>query len=351
MTARTPRRAARRLLPALSLLVGLALLASSGPAVAGGRGERRDHGRGSYTFAVIGDIPYGDAQVARFPRVVDQINADPDVRLVDHLGDIKNGSSLCSDAYFDRIRRDFDRFADPLVYTPGDNEWTDCHRPSNGGYDPLERLQAIRTTFFDEPGRSLGRRPARLVSQQRAGYPENVRYRRADVSFGVVHIVGSNNGLGPRTGQTTPTPQQSAEVLGRTAAGIQLIRDTFQSARDHRDRAVVIMTQADMFDPTVANPQYADYFAFTPIVQALAQESRDFDGPVYLFNGDSHLYNADRPLAPTSRWVRFYGVAAAAPNLRRLTVDGSDNNADYLLVTIDPRQRGVLSWTRVPYTR
>lgn len=33
--------------------------------------------RGAFTFAVIGDIPYGAAQIARFPKVVDHINADP----------------------------------------------------------------------------------------------------------------------------------------------------------------------------------------------------------------------------------------------------------------------------------
>src|SRR5262245_3887376 len=72
-----------------------------------------------YTFAVIGDIPYGADQIAAFPKVVAQINADPAVRWVDHLGDIKNGSSVCSDEYFQLIKSDFDQFQDPLVYTIG----------------------------------------------------------------------------------------------------------------------------------------------------------------------------------------------------------------------------------------
>jgi len=85
-------------------------------------------------------IPYGDPAIARFPADIAQTNNDPSVRWVDHLGDIKNGSSTCSDEYFQRIKTDFDLFQDPLVYTIGDNEWTDCHRPNNGPYDPLERL-------------------------------------------------------------------------------------------------------------------------------------------------------------------------------------------------------------------
>jgi hypothetical protein len=113
---------------------------------------------------------------------------------------------------------------------------------------------------------------------------------------------------------------------------------------------VVILTQADMFDPTVTDPKYADYYAYTPIVRALAEESAAFRGPVYLFNGDSHVFNSDQPLAAVSKWRAFYNVTQPVNSLRRITVDGSDNNADYLRVTIHPRSREVLTWTRVPYT-
>ena len=92
-----------------------------------------------------------------------------------------------------------------------------------------------------------------------------------------------------------------------------------------------------MFDPTVATPAFADYFAFQPIVQAIARESATFRGPVYLFNGDSHVYNSDKPLAAGSKWVSFYGVTTPAPNLSRITVDGSTAVNNYLRVTIDPR--------------
>ncbi|GGM17433.1 hypothetical protein GCM10011594_41890 [Nakamurella endophytica] len=307
-------------------------------------------GAGPWTFAVIGDIPYGAAEIASFPQAVAQINADPEVRMVTHLGDIKNGSSVCSDDYFRAIKQDFDRFDDPFVYTIGDNEWTDCHRPNNGGYNPLERLAAVRSVFFPRPGRTLGRHAVAVCSQGAQGYPENVKYNRAGVDFAAVHIVGSNNSLAPWTGNTGPTPEQTAEVLGRTAAGIQLIRQTFSDARHRHDRAVVLMTQADMFDPTGTDPAFADYFAFQPIVQAIVQESRAFHGPVYLFNGDSHLYNADRPLAAGSAWLKFYGITASADNLQRITVDGSDNAHDYLRVTIQPRGTRVLDWQRIPFT-
>ena len=336
----------RRSIVALTACAGILLL-STAAAPAAARPAAASEG-GS-TFAVIGDTPYGDAALAAFPAQIGQINADRRVSWVNHLGDIKNGSSVCSDTYFAQIKQDFDTFADPLVYTIGDNEWTDCHRPSNGSYNPLERLAKVRQVFFPEPGRTLGR-PAPVLSYASDGYPENIRYVHSRVSFASVHIVGSNNSMAPWTGHTTATPEQTAEVLGRTAAAIRTIHDAFVEARKRHLASVVLLTQADMFDPTVSNPPFADYYAFEPIVQAIARESAAFRGPVYLFNGDSHVFHIDRPLAADSDWLAFYHVPSVAANLHRITVDGSGNATDYLRVTIHPNDAAVLSWTRVPFT-
>jgi hypothetical protein len=332
-------------------LIAVAIGVPAGTAAASDRGNDNVLGQDDpFTFAVIGDIPYGAAQIADFPAVIKQINADPKVQFVDHLGDIKDGSSVCSDEYFAQVKARFDEFADPLMYTIGDNEWTDCHRANNGSYDPLDRLAKLRSIFFPKPGYTLGEHPAKVSTQAAQGIPEDVRYTRANVAFAALHIVGSNNSLAPWTGNTGPTPKQSAEVLGRTAAVIQSIRETFAQARARHNKSVVLLTQADMFDPTVANPSYADYFAFQPIVQAIAQESARFDGPVYLFNGDSHVYNSDQPLAAGSKWLSLYGVTEPVSNLSRVTVDGSTGVKNYLRVTVDPGSHDVLSWTRVPFT-
>ena len=328
-------------------------LIGSSTATAAARDQGGDDDRQagkSFTFAVIGDIPYGDAQIAAFPGRIAQLNADPQVQLVNHLGDIKSGSSVCSDEYYAARRSDFDRFADPLVYTPGDNEWTDCHRVNNGGYNPLERLAAVRADFFPTPGQTLVQHPIEVDSQNADGYPENVSYQRAQVAFAAVHIVGSNNSLVPWTGNTAPTAEQTAEVLGRTAADIQLIRDTFKQARSHRDRAVVLLTQADMFDPTITNPAFADYYAFQPIVAAIARESARFGGPVYLFNGDSHVFSQDQPLAAGSTWLSFYGVTTPAPNLARVTVEGSTGVDEWLKVTIDKHNPAVLNIEHIAFS-
>lgn len=327
---------------AVAAALGAALLGLPGPASAAGR-------HSPFTFAVIGDTPYGDSMMQRFPSMIEQINADPSVRFVDHLGDIKSGSTVCSDEYFQQVRADFDRFTDPLVYTVGDNEWTDCHRPSNGGYNPLERLQTIRDVFFDRPGHTLGKNVG-VHSQADRGVPENVSYTRAGVDFAAVDVVGSDNSLAPWTGNDAPTSEQVAEERRRTAATIDLINQTFDRAGTGH-RAVVLMMQADMFDPTIDGPPSNDDFgAFRPIVQTIAKRAESFGGPVYLFNGDSHEYNVDNPLTDPT-WMSFYGLGSPVTNLTRVTVDGSGNADDYLRVSVNnDHSQDVLSWERVPYT-
>lgn len=304
----------------------------------------------STSFAVIGDIPYGAAQIAAFPAWIDRINAEPGLDLAFHVGDIKNGSSLCTNEYNAWIRSEFDRFAMPLLYTPGDNEWTDCHRPAAGKYHPLERLDAVRDTFFAVPDATLGADPLKVESQAAIGFPENQRLRIPGIEMATLHVVGSNNDRAPWTGigYTAPTPEQLAEESARMAAVIEQVEETFARARQTNARAVVLFQQADMFDPGY-QPTW-DISAFQPLFQKLVEEAAAYDGEVYLFDGDSHVYNVDQPVTAGSRWLDIYGVEGHADNLTRITVDGEANNTNFLEVTVNrPGAEDVLSWERVSY--
>lgn len=342
-------KSAATTLVALLSLTGIA--APSGAANAGEDPARQQ----AFSFGVIGDIPYGDTEIAKFPSRIQDINSDRSLDFVAHVGDIKNGSSVCSDEYFEHIRSEFDTFEHPLVYTPGDNEWVDCHRGNNGGYNPLERLDKLREVFFDVPGKTLGGTMP-LQSQEDLGLPENVRFTKNRVAFSVVNIQGSNNSLLPWTGigETAVTPEQQAEVDHRTKAVLEQVRDTFSDAARRDDRAVVLMAQADMFDPSLldaatANP--AAVSGFREIVAAVVEETNRFDGTVYLINGDSHVYAENQPLAEGSPWLDIYGQAAA-DELQRVTVDGSANATNYVRFTVAANSAtgpGALSWEKVPF--
>ena len=51
----------------------------------------------SFSFAVVGDNPYGDANVSKYERLIDQVNSTGDIKWVIHLGDVKAGQEDCSD--------------------------------------------------------------------------------------------------------------------------------------------------------------------------------------------------------------------------------------------------------------
>src|SRR6266542_2416624 len=95
----------------------------------------------------------------------------------------------------------FNALRHPVIYIPGDNEWTDCWEPGSGGYAPQERLNRIRQIFFQNPTRSLGQGHLDLVSQSSSEpfheFVENARWVREGIVFATVHIVGSRNGMKP----------------------------------------------------------------------------------------------------------------------------------------------------------
>jgi hypothetical protein len=304
------------------------------------------------TYAIIGDTPYGDAQIAHFPQDIAQLNADPDVSLVLHVGDIKNGSSRCDTSYFQRIRAEFDTFADPLVYTPGDNEWTDCHRANNGGYVPDERLAALRSIFFDRPGHTLG--ADRAVAHQRAPYVENVLWNAAGAVFGTLNVPGSNNDLAPWFDDAETDAQRQAqlqEYSGRLVADLLWLDQIFDAAQASKAKAVLIGIQADMWDPAAIAADQTSGFA--PLVRELARRARRFGKPVLLLNGDSHVYGTDMPLAdPDSTNNKLYGIKAKVKNLRRVTVQGSTTEPhEWLKLEIDPNTEDVFSFANVPFGR
>ncbi len=311
---------------ALAMAVTAAAVISSTSPVTAGAGNAADRSANRLTVAVIGDVPYGTAQEARFGDLIGAVNDDPKVRAVVHVGDIKSGSTTCTDERFATVRSAFDTFKDPFVYTPGDNEWTDCHRVNNGAYNPLERLAAVRSTFFAEPGATIGGRPMRVESQREL--VENVRWIQSRVAFATLHVIGSNNGLNPWTGLgfTTPTPEQTAEVNARIAAAIAWVDSTFDAAETAELQGVVLAMQADTFEPVPTSAQQA-------IVARIAERTADFAGEVLLLQGDTHEYVADNPLG--------------LDNFTRIVVHGETLPFEYLRLTINPRGPDLFSWERV----
>jgi hypothetical protein len=374
-------------LPIVPAIAGVLFLSSAGFA-----GEDfEDDGRPVTTVAVYGDSPYGvsptdTSQTELTPGFIAAINADPAVDLVLQTGDIHSGKQFCTEAYDRNIYQLWTAFAKPLVYTPGDNEWADCHKKAEGGGaynattgqidylvdtagnpvdyakgDPIANLALIRSIFFSRPSRTLGGGNKFVLSQAVAfdrfhptdrKYVENVIFINSKVLFVTINLPGgSNNDADVWYGAPTATAAQQQEISERTGADLRWLDTAFVLARLLRVKGVVIMAQADMWDPEKGAAHQTGY---EPFVKSVADHTVAFGKPVLMFNGDSHVYQSDNPYAASSP-VNFIHPGYTVPNFHRVVVHGSTLPLEYLRLTVDPQLSapegpeafGPFSWQRV----
>jgi hypothetical protein len=236
-----------------------------------------------FEFIAFGDMPYRiPNDYPRFENLIKQINSEKPAFSV-HVGDFKSGSTPCSDEYFKRIYDYFGTFTNPLVYTPGDNEWTDCNRKAAGEYNPLERLALLRKMFFSS-NESFGHKKLALNSQaenpQFSSYVENVSWEYGGVQFATIHLVGTNNNF-KESGDNT-------EFIEREKANLAWLEELYAKAADKK--GLVMFTQADMFYMGTGSS------GFENIRLKLAELSKKYEKPVLLVNGDSHRFIVDKPL-------------------------------------------------------
>lgn len=267
---------------------------------------------GTFSFAVLGDAPYYLHEELRFRLVLQALNQH-DLSAVIHLGDIF--WHPCTDEMYLRTRTQFHSLRHPVIYTPGDNEWSDCWEPGSGAFSPRERLAAIRRIFFAPPTRSLGNTPIALASQG-GEFVENARWRQHGIVFATVHLTGSWNSMKPFPGRTA---EDDAEVRRRVEAAIAWLRDTFANAADAPAVVIAFHAGTSMEQPA----GHGDRRQFESFITTLEDEAARFRKPVLIVHGDHHEYLVDRPLP-------------RVPNVTRMEVPGSPD-VGWVRVIANPR--------------
>ena len=308
----------------LVLVVAVLTASVSAAAVAKPSGSGRG---GPFDVALIGDIPYNALQEVQTARLFDELDREK-LAFIAHDGDIKSGSSACTNDVYQKEFRRFENSRNPLVYTPGDNEWTDCHRPPNPTpeeADPLNRLDYLRGVFFPDDD-SLGRKEIPLQRQSEA-YPENARWQRGGVTFATLHLVGSNNN------RQTTLPDGSVigneqEYRARNAANLEWLGETFDEAGKSGSPAVMLVIQANPFEEDTAQPS-----GFSDFKNALEEEVVAFGKPVVLVHGDSHTFRIDKPVISEERPLNFTRVETFG-----------NPDVHWVRATVDPRDEEVFSF-------
>jgi hypothetical protein len=321
--------------------VAAAIAHGAGPASPGqGRGPE------AYTIGLFGDMPYNTLGRSQYPSLLADIN-DSNVAFSIFDGDLKaGGDGPCSDSLYTTAIANFDRLARPLVWVPGDNDWTDCwgrYGPATQPYsDPIERLNHERQLFAADD-QSLGRKTLTLTREsgeggQYAPYSENIRWQYGPVVYLGLDVQGSNDNYPYHdTDAENPTAQvrsdaeiarQQAEETVRKAANLHWLAEGFAYAKQVGAKGVLIDWQADPNfnnEEHLTNPHDGD--AYSAYVDALRTETMGFDGQVALVHGDSHYFKVDKPINRPDG-----GVLA---NFTRVETFGA-RNTHWVSATIDP---------------
>jgi len=324
----------------------LAAAATAGVSLAsqsGGDGGARAFIPGlPYSIGLWGDVPYNDAQkTVGVPALISDMNRQR-LAFTANDGDLKAGSGPCPDSLYTEAKARFNSLEAPAMFTPGDNDWTDCDR--NAGVNSSERLAFERTVLFSTPF-SLGQHPLRQEVQA-PPYVENRRWSVGGVTYATLNVQGSCNNLC----DTAPDP---AEFAARDAADIQWLQETFAKARERHAVAVMVIFQADpgwdLTDATRAptrNPKTLAETDTAPdgykaFLTALRDETVAFGKPVVAVHGDSHYFRIDKPLldAAGRRVQNFTRVETFGDH-----VENNNNDVQWVKVDVNPYSRGVFSF-------
>jgi hypothetical protein len=329
-----------------------------------------------YSIALLGDQPYSPATTAgvldpesgktgrqqiypspAYNNMIADIN-NARVAFSVHIGDIKEGNTLCNNNVYRQNLALFNSFADPVVYLPGDNEWTDCHRATNGVFDPLERLTYLRKTFYTSDGdvtvttTSLGARQMNVTRQSydltSATNPlvENVRWVHGVVLFVGINMPGSNNN------HQQPSAGSEAEYAARNALNLTWLNESFEiAANDPTIKGVMVLAQANPFERFVEPGQGYTESGYAAFITNLRANVLALKKPTAYVHGDTHYWRVDKalmtnyPSCPVpAACVPILNTAAAAGsriyNLTRHEVF-AQNDVHWTQVHIDPQNPNI----------
>ncbi|MBZ5521737.1 MAG: hypothetical protein LAP21_05805 [Acidobacteriia bacterium] len=359
-----------RAMPRLVLLA-VAVLVFAATAAAQGSQSRdddrradgdRDDDRGAYAIGLWGDLPYSDVQAQTgVPNLIADMNQQ-ELAFTVHDGDLKAGNgtpgsvtpTTCTDALYTQALGFFNALKAPAVFTTGDNDWTDCDRPSNGGFSSLERLDHERQVFFSTPF-SLGQHRMRMEVQETplclgvngpVQCVENRRWSRGGVMYVTLNIQGSCNNLC----DTAPSP---TEFAARNAATIAWMKDAFSEAKLRGSAGIMLISQADpgwdltdgtrapLRDPKTLAETDGQPDGFQEFLLALRDQVIAFRKPVAYVHGDSHYFRVDKPFLDSKgrRLENFTRVETFGDNQANGT-----NDVHWVKVLVDARTPDVFSY-------
>jgi hypothetical protein len=249
------------------------VLASLVLLLAWGTGSRASAQGQPITFSVIADIPYSDSAESLFLGYVDDHNLFSPSEFFVHVGDIKSGTTSCSESRYSTTSDILSQLTVPTFILPGDNEWNDCSNP-----DAAWDLWESYFTDFEQP--YCGTPPV----EAQAVRHENFAFVSKGVLFVGLNVVG---GAVHDSDEWATRLQQDADWVD-----LQFTQKAGQT------RAAVVFGHAG---PDSDRDIFFDQFEAS---------SAAFGKPVLYIMGDDHSWEYDNPFSES--------------NMARITIERDD---------------------------
>lgn len=290
-----------------------------------------------FAFALIGDQPYSNSQEAVLDNTLKQITENNEVDWIMHVGDIKGGGELCTDGLLNRRLNQLRKSAKPLVFTPGDNEWTDCHRESNGSFNSQERLAFLRKQVFSKP-ESLGKNPIKVKQQTELGFPEHLMWRQGSTLMITLNVPGSNNDLNnPGSRGLHDEQVQKLFVTREAAIDAWLSEAEKQFLTDSPPTEVIVAFQGNPIDGSgrawSLDRLWKTGDGYESLLKRLIKLVDNTRRPLLIAHGDTHRFKWDTP-----DLKRFGAKPETQAMIRRVECWGHPFTGSWVKVTVSPGQ-------------
>lgn len=304
-------------------------------------------------YVFLGDMPYTKKQRTRLQETIGPAIIAANFPFVVHLGDFKSGGKPCRyektlEAYKDISglwQKGAARANAPMVfYTPGDNEWTDCDRPSDPkvARPELSMLMLLRDVFYY---RNPLNPPESFRYLRQDGYPENARWRHHGVQFVTLHMVGTNNGRDEIDKYGKDIALHMVEA--RDHANAVWLEQAFNAAisASNETKAIIIATHTDVTDKIDRLPcsetKRTGCDAFANFRTELRKLASAFDKPVLLVHGSTWPYCMDtefgKPEAGEPKASKLWRLNVSGDIKKK----GKSEKIDATVITYDPNSADV----------
>ena len=281
----------------------------------------------SNAFLAMGDMPYtpiDELNLASTGALGSKVNTTEHAFLL-HVGDMKSGAEPCTNELLMKNKQLLASLTDkPFIYTPGDNEWTDCDRENlTPRFDELERLVFLKSLMYDS---AYLEKAAQLKKFKRQpNMIENARWQFSGVEFMTLHIAGTHNGRRQILKSDKQLAYQQADA--RDANNLKWLAQADPNAAGY-----VIAFQADIYSHKTGQPacsvklqQACD--GFKVYRDALREFASTVKKPVLVIHGDTGPYCQQ----------------TLSSNLTRLNVPGDYMFSDIAKVAL-VQQNATVTW-------